>query len=252
MALGRWLLIGSAVVMAAGLGGCRNAEDRAELQQLDDGLASNDPAVRGALEDQIMVDPGLTGQSNRNSATAGNRPVEGGVPAARGGGTAAEARRDASVAVNNRLMQLPAPGRLERDCTDCEAQQARRPATLGQLAQSQGQGRCQGRLTYGLDWARRLPEAFPVYPRAALVEAAGVAGASCNVRVVNFQSRAGLNHVLAWYYTRARNDGYTAEHVVDGNEHYVGGERGEDAYVVIARTVSGDLVDVDLVATGGR
>jgi hypothetical protein len=72
------------------------------------------------------------------------------------------------------------------------------------------------------------------------------------VRVVNFQSRASLENVLAWYYTRARNGGYSAEHAIDGNDHYVGGTLGDQAYVVIARSLPGGITDVDLVATGGN
>ncbi len=256
MAMRQWILTGSAMLMAASLGACNRADDRAELQKLDDGMASNDPAVRGALEDQIMVDPALTGQSNRNAATTGDRPIDGGVPASRGGGAPAEAVAEARTAVGGRMMALPRAVRLERGCTNCAANQAgnsgARPATIGELARQQTGGRCNGRLTYGLDWARRLPATFPVYPRAALTEAAGVTGNACNVRVVNFQSRASLENVLAWYFTRARNGGYSAEHAVDGTDHFVGGTLGDDAYVVIARTLPGGITDVDLVVTGGR
>lgn len=253
MAIRRWILMSSAMLMAGSLAACNRAEDRAELQNLDDGLASNDPAVKGALEDQIMVDPALTGQSNRSAATGGDRPVDGGVPAARGGGVPAEALADARASVGGQMMALPRPTAMDRTCTDCATTpRGQRPATIGELAQQQSSGRCQGRLTYGLDWARRLPPTFPVYPRAALTEAAGVAGGACNIRVVNFQSRAGLEPVLAWYYTRARRAGYTAEHVTDGGEHYVGGTRGEEAFVVIARARAGGITDVDLVASGGN
>ncbi len=87
---------------------------------------------------------------------------------------------------------------------------------------------------------------------AALVEAAGVANGRCNVRVVNFQSRAGMQAVLDFYYTQARRNGYDAEHLLRGTEHYLGGTAGDNAFVVMARPMAGGLVDVDLVATGGR
>jgi hypothetical protein len=252
MAMRRWMLMGSALLMAGTMSACNRGE-QAELQNTSeqDGLASNDPAVRGAVEDQIMVDPALTGQANRNSASAGDRPVDGGVPATRGGGAPREAMAEARTAVGGRLMPLPRPVQLERDCTDCAARGGR-PTTIGELAQQQSGGRCEGRLSYSLDWARRLPTAFPVYPRAALSEAAGVAGSSCNVRVVSFTSRAGLNDVLAWYYTRGVRAGYSAEHAVQGSDHYVGGTRGNNAFVVIARNGGGGITEVDLVATGGE
>src|SRR3546814_14403456 len=75
---GKWLVAGL-LVATAGLGGCRDNPDKAALA-LDDGLAA-DPAIKGALEDKIMVDPKLAGQENRNADGPGNRPVDGDVPA---------------------------------------------------------------------------------------------------------------------------------------------------------------------------
>lgn len=251
MAMRQILLMGSALMLGSTLGACRNADDRAELADLDDGLAANDPAVKGALGDQIMVDPALTGSANRNAATAGNRPIEGGVPASRGGGTAAQAQADARTAVGGRLMALPAPGRFEDQCSGATCTQPR-GVTLGERARAESGGGCNAQLAYGMAWAERMPATFPVYPRAALREAAGVQTGTCNVRVVNFQSRADMNTVLAWYYTRARRAGYSAEHVLRGEEHYLGGTLGGDAFVVIARQLAGGVIDVDIVASGGR
>src|SRR3546814_5470734 len=90
---GKWLVAGL-LIAAAPLGGCRdNPDAEADLAPLDDGLTNADPAIKGALEDKIMVDPALTGQSNRNALGPGNRPIDGGVPGVRSGkaATAAEA-----------------------------------------------------------------------------------------------------------------------------------------------------------------
>ena len=77
---GKWLIAGL-LMAAAPLAGCRdNPQAKADLKPLDDGLTNEDPALKGALEDKIMVDPKLAGQANRNAATPGNRPVDGGVP----------------------------------------------------------------------------------------------------------------------------------------------------------------------------
>ena len=246
------LIAGSAALAALSLGACRGQE-QAKLAEQDDGLVANDPAVKGALGDSIMVDPALTGQSNANAATTGARPVDGPVPVARGGGTAREAIADATRAVGGRMLTAPAPGRYEDVCrTDCEAAAAPRPATLGGLARQQAGEGCAADIQYGAGWAQRLPATFPVYPRAALVEAAGIDNGRCNVRVVNFQSRAGMQAVLDFYYTQARRNAFTAEHLLKGTEHYLGGTKGDDAFVVMARPMQGGLVDVDLVTTGGR
>jgi hypothetical protein len=75
----RLLLAGAAVLISLSLGACRDNAERAQLATQDDGLTSNDPAVRGAIEDQIMVDPALAGRSNAAAATVGAQPVTGGV-----------------------------------------------------------------------------------------------------------------------------------------------------------------------------
>ena len=135
--------------------------------------------------------------------------------------------------------------------SDCRQPQPR-PATLGGLARQQAGGPCASDIQYGNEWAQRLPAAFPLYPRAALVEAAGVNNGRCNLRVVNFQSRAGMQAVLDFYYTMARRNGFTAEHLLRGNEHYLGGTKGNEAFVIMARNMPGGVVDVDLVSNGGR
>ncbi len=248
----RLMLASAAIVLSLSVGACRGSET-AKLAEQDDGLAADDPAVKGALGDSIMVDPELTGQSNANAATAGARPVEGGVPSARGGGTAAEAQADARTRVSGQMLRAPAPADFAANCgSNCDQAAVARPATLGGVARQQAGAGCSADIRYGADWARRLPAAFPIYPRAALVEAAGVANGTCNVRIVNFQSRAGMQAVLDFYHTQARRNGYSSEHVLRGTEHYLGGTRGEQAFVIMARPMAGGMVDVDLVVTGGR
>lgn len=240
----------TALLAATGLAACR--PESAKLSPQDDGIAANDPVVKGALGDSIMVNPDLANQSNNGAATAGVRPVDAGVPSARGGGSVADAATDVAAIAGGALMRTPEPGAFDASCdSNCAARQPR-AATLGGLARQQAGGACAADIRYGAEWAQRLPAAFPVYPRAALVEAAGVANGRCNVRVVNFQTRAGMQAVLDFYYTQARRAGYDAEHLLRGNEHYLGGTSGNNAFVVMARVMDGGIVDVDLVASGGN
>lgn len=248
----RLTLTGTALIISLALGACRSAET-AKLAEQDDGLQSSDSVVKGAIENEIMVDPNVTGQSNANAATAGATPVDGAVPAVRGGGSADVAIAEARTRVNGQMLRAPAPGRFEDSCgTECDTASAARPATLGGLARQQAGAGCAADIRYGAQWAQRLPAAFAIYPRAALVEAAGVANGTCNVRVVNFQSRAGMQPILDYYYTMARRNGYSAEHLLRGNEHYLGGTKGDEAFVVMAREMRGGIIDVDLIASGGR
>ncbi|QJQ33643.1 hypothetical protein GV829_07585 [Sphingomonas lacunae] len=238
-------------MLSLSLGACRDNAERAQLAVQDDGLTSNDPAVRGAIEDQIMVDPALAGRSNAAAATVGAQPVTGGVPAARAGGSPQDAVNDVRTQVGT-LLSTPAPGRWEDTCdTNC-SRAAARPATLGGLAREQAGNGCAADIRYGAEWANRMPATFPVYPRANLVEAAGVANGTCNVRVVNFRTRVPMQAVLDYYYTRATRDGYSAEHLLRGSEHYLGGTKGDFAYVIMLRNEAGGIVDVDIVASGGN
>jgi hypothetical protein len=243
---GKWLVAGL-LMAAAPLAGCRdNPDAKAELSPLDDGLTNADPAIKGSLEDKIMVDPKLTGQANQNAVTPGNKPVDGGVPAVAGAKAATVAEAAAALKAG-KLLAAPKALPMEA-CDGCDT---KRPVTIGAMARDQAKGSCDAKLTYNNQWADRLPAAFKAYPRATLREAAGIAGGKCNIRVVNFQTAASLQAVLDYYHTMAVNAGYTSDHRVNGSEHMLGGTKGELAYVVMART-DGGMTDVDLVASGGR
>ncbi len=246
MKSGAKYMVAAALVAVAALGGCRGAPaDKAELANLDDGLAAEDPVIKGALEDQILVDPKLVGQANQNAATPGNRPNDGASPAVGGTKLAADAEAAGRAAAGT-LVAAPAPMAFEEGCADCAAE---RPATLGAMARDQG--KCDAKLTYAADWANRLPAAFRVYPKALVREAAGVDGGKCNIRVVNFQTAASKQAVLDYYHTMATRAGYSSEHRLRGDEHYLGGTKGNQAFVIMLRR-DGSMTDVDLVASGGR
>ncbi len=248
----RIALTSIALALSLSLGACRDPEN-AKLAEQDDGLSSSDTVVKGAMDSEIMVDPNMVGQSNANAAIAGAAPLVGGVPTVRGGGSANDAIAEARTRVGGPMLRAPAPGRFEDSCdSNCDQVAAARPATLGGLARQQAGAGCAADIRYGAEWAQRLPAAFAIYPRSALIEAAGVANGTCNVRVVNFQSRAGMTAIMDYYYTMALRSGYTAEHLLRGNEHYLGGTQGDNAFVIMARDIGGGVIDVDLVASGGR
>lgn len=245
---GKWLVTGL-LMAAAPLAGCRdNPDAKSDLAPLDDGLTTGDPTVKSALEDKIMVDPKLTGQANQNAVGPGNKPVDGGVPGV-AAGKAATAAEAAAAQAAGKLLAAPKALPFEEGCNgDCAA---KRPVTIGALAREQSKGSCDAKLTYGNAWADRLPAAFKIYPRATLREAAGVAGGKCNVRVVNFQTAASIQGVLDYYHTMAIRAGYTSDHRLRGNEHMLGGTKGDLAYVLFVRR-DGGMTDVDLVASGGK
>lgn len=215
--------------------------------KFEDKLADKDPAMKAALADQIMVDPKLTEQSNATAATPGNRPLNGAAPvykAAQGGNPDLVA-----IPASGELLRAPAPSEMKaEDCKTC----GRDPVTPGARMSEVAPGKCNAQLRYGLEWAQRMPLGFHVYPKARLKEAAGVIG-ECNVRIVNFETGAPLDAVVDYYYTQAIRNGYDAEHLTKGTEHYLGGTRARDdaAYVVILNPTNRNTVDVDIVASGG-
>ena len=221
-------MLGSTLMLSA----CgREPQDKAKVAAVDDELTSKDPAVAGSIDGTIVVDPKLTGQANR-AVNPGDK---------------ASAEAAGKAALGGRLVAAPAAKAME-PCDECEA---KKPVTLGALANEHSKGSCDAKLTYNNDWAKRLPAAFNVYPRALVREAAGVAGGKCNIRVVNFQTAASTQAVINYYHTLATRAGYTSDHRVQGAEHMLGGTKGELAYVVMLRS-DGGVTDVDLVASGGR
>ena len=62
---------------------------------------------------------------------------------------------------------------------------------------------CAGMVEYTAAWAAKLPDAFPVYPRGAVQEAAGTDAGGCALRVVNFQTPVPVSEVMDFYFTRA-------------------------------------------------
>ena len=226
----------------AGCGGADMANNT--LSDAELGNAA-DPALTGALQDQIMVDPQLGGQANGDAIRPPSQPYSGGVP-------------DDAVAANGSkvdtagLLKTPAPV-SGKQCPQCAA--ARESVTLAGIAARQTNARtkaCAGSLKYSASWAQRLPADLPLYPQARVTEAAGAQG-NCALRVVSFSAAQPMQILLDWYYTKAVRAGYSAEHQVDGAQHILGGARARDdgAYVLFMTPRKDGGTDVDLVANNG-
>ena len=246
----RWAMIALAPLAMAACGS--KPAPQADLDSLDAQLTNAaapangaDPALTGALRDQIMVDPQLAQQANRDAVRPPTQPASGQVPpddiATRTGAAETETLRSAPAAVR--------PGH----CPQCVA--AQQALTLGALAESQGgaTGKCAKRVVYSAGWANRLPRGVPLYPDARVIEAAGADGQGCSLRVVSFNSAAPLQRLLDWYFTHTSAAGYSAAHQSDGQEHVLGGTRpnGGGAFMVTARPRAGGGTSVDLMADGG-
>ena len=83
--------IGFVGALALGLAACGSAET-SELDAIDakvGGKAEADPALTAALEDQIMVDPSLSGQANDDAIKPAKEPMQTPIPAGEGAPAAA-------------------------------------------------------------------------------------------------------------------------------------------------------------------
>lgn len=227
-----------AIAAAALLAGCHS--NRKQVDALDNSLTANDqdPALAGALNDQIMVDPALTQQANGAAVRPPAKPYSAGAPATAGADQA-----------SGPLRHAPAAG---KDCPQCASRKG--ALTLGELASRQkGEGNCSADVKYSADWVNRLGD-LPVYPGAQVSEAAGSNKPGCALRVVSFTTTAAADRVIDWYYTQAVKAGYDGEQQTDGRERVLGGTRAKDggAYVVFVDPADGGGSAVDLVVNNGK
>lgn len=220
--------------LALALAACGGDSKRGDQQ--------TDPALTGALGDQIMVDPDLANQNKGGAALAVNGPASAEMPVeARSPEAIAAAKADAVRLAGGTLQPLPAAASAEA--------QPDGPISIADLATSSGNA-CASKAEYSAAWAAKLPETFPVYPRGHTREAAGTDAEGCRLRVVNFVTPVELNEVLAFYFTRARAAGFDGEYRTEESTHVLGGSKASAAYIVYARRLDNGLTEVDLVTNG--
>ncbi len=246
--MGRRANIVAVMLMPLALAACGSGDTRENVDALDDEIAGNsaDPALMGALQDQIMVDPQLAQQANKDAIRPPSQPYSGALPAE----TAATVKTN--MPADGELLKAPAP--VEGKCEACDAQQ--QSLTLGALAARQKNPRaaaCGAKVEYSAQWAARMPADMPLHPQARVVEAAGTQGGTCALRAVSFSTPQPLQTMIDWYYTRAIRGGYTSEHQLRDGQHVLGGTRARDdsAYVVFLSARADGGTDLDLVASGG-
>ncbi len=229
----------AAVLALALLGACGSRADNGATTEAD-------PASDAALNDQIMVDPDLANQNEGSGALTG--AGERSIPVAdRSPQAIAAAKREAAALVGGEGALRPVPAARE---VAGEIPESATLSAASRAALSPGGANCGDGVQYSAGWAARLPEALPVYPRAATQEAAGNDTGGCSLRVINFITPVSLPDVLAFYHARAKGAGYSAEHLRKDGDNILSGTKGGAAYVVYGRTVAGGLTEVDLVTSG--
>lgn len=225
------------------LGGC--GEEAPKKKQAVD----TDPALAGALADQIMVDPDLASANPASAGIAigggdGALPPENNSPE-----VVAAARSKALELVGGagKMKTAPTPRIIAEGAgTGPVIASAARAASLGPNGVN-----CGKVAGYTMAWAAKMPVAFPVYPRGNVQESAGTDSGGCALRVVTFTTPVALEEVMNFYYTRALAAGYKADRIRQGGEDMLGGAKGGMSYLVSAQKLSSGRTQVDLVTSGG-
>jgi hypothetical protein len=233
----------TAHLMVAGLAGTLLLAGCGSKDKAPEGTET-DPAMTGALGDQIMVDPEMAGQDG--AALAANSGKITLPPEDRSPEAIADAKTQAAAVAGGKLLAAPQPAQGGAGALAEGAATAAQVAAASKAAHTD----CTTKVQYSNTWAARLPTAFPVYPRGAVQEAAGVDSDACALRVVNYATPVSPDDVISFYYTRASRSGYGAEYKMDGGDHVLGGRKGAEAYVVYARKLDNGITEVDLVTSG--
>jgi len=216
----RWLLALPLLLLA----GCGADEPAA--------VPDDDPLLAAALAEPILVDPDLVGQNRANSAVA-LPSHDDSLPSVDAGPEVIAAARDEA------LELVGGPGRMLH-APDADQGMPLPKASADCTAQAQ----------VTAHWAARMPEAFPVYPRGAVLKASGTDASNCRLRVVNFVTPVPLNEVIDFYFTRARRAGYSSERSLRDADEVLAGTKASASYVVSARRLASGNTEVDLVTVG--
>jgi hypothetical protein len=210
--------------------------------------SNDDAAMSGALGKPLTTDPDLAAENGDNTAAS--------VPTADGSVPSADTSPEAVTAARAAALKLVGgPGAMKKAPEASEVngplpQDSALTAAARAAASPGGQGDCAAKARYTAEWAAKLPATFPVYPKAAVQEAAGTDDGACNLRVVNFTTPVPLPEVLDFYYTRAAGAGFSAQHVRDGGDDVLGGTKRQASYVIYARKLPNGATSVDLVTSG--
>lgn len=217
-----------------------------------DGLAvpEGDPALIGALADQIMTDPDLISQNRANNAATFG-PQDGSIPTLDISGraiSAAQEEAEEMIGGASAMLKVPQAEAVSEPLPIGVALSSLARASGVQAgASGEGNAICVQSVQYSAAWAAKMPPGLPVYPRAAVQEAAGSDVMGCQLRVVNFLTPVPLGDVVDFYYTSALQAGYSAEHTRQDGDDILIGMKGGAMFVLYARRLDDGSTQADLV-----
>jgi hypothetical protein len=216
------------LALLGALSACGGQSDKKDLDTMDarlGGKAGADPVLSQALEDQIMVDPSLSQQSNEHSVRPPNAPLQAPIPP----------DPIADAANNNPGETLGA-----------------RAAEQAGAAKARFDG-CELDVSYSVQFANRLPADLPLYPKAQVQEAAGSDAAGCQLRAVTFTAAAAPRALADYYLILGKRAGYDAKAGAVADGTMVSGVRaGDGAAFYVTLQPAGAGTTADIVSNRGR
>ena len=217
--------------------------DEARAPTDDAALIAADPVIARALHDPLMSDPDLAMRNGANAilgfADSGALPVLAATPEA-----ARAAREQARLALlaDGPLPELPAPLPPPRGKPlGPMASGADLVAALG------AQASCAARLTENFALAADLPPVAAILPQGMVVQAGGADTGPCRLRIIRYQTPAGIEDVLHYHFALAERAGLATARYNQPEDLIAGDNTSGETLVVHARPGPHGLTAVDLL-----
>lgn len=202
-----------------------------------------DPAMLAALAEPLMTDPDLSQSNARNLVAEPAGPSDRSLPALDFASNEAGLAREEAAALTGARLRLP--GLLAKPSSRLAAAQV--PSLAGRARLMVDAGACADRMGHEFAWGALMGDALPVYPRAHLVEGAGLRDGACDVRAVTFLTPVAPQPLMAFYHAEARAAGYADAASISGDAALLEGAKGGKRFAVLLRNAGHGVTSVDLI-----
>ncbi|WP_295638990.1 hypothetical protein [Novosphingobium sp.] len=213
-------------------------------QGVDPGApVDHDPAMAAALAEPLMTDPDLSQANARNLVAEPGGPADRSLPSLGFAENEAALARDEAQALTGGRVRLP--GLLPRPSPRLAAATA--TTLAGRVRVLVDAGACTDRLTRGFAWGAAVGTVMPIYPRAHLIEGAGVKDGTCSIVAATFLTPVAPQPLMAFYHAQAREAGYADAASQAGDAALLEGAKGSARFAVLLRNAGNGLTSVDLI-----
>jgi hypothetical protein len=213
-------------------------------QGVDPGApVDRDPAMAAALAEPLMTDPDLSQSNARNLVAEPGGPADGSLPSLGFAVNEAALARDEAQALTGGRVRLP--GLLPKPSP--RLAMAAAPALAARARVLVDAGACADRMTRGFAWGAAMGTAMPVYPRAHLIDGAGIRDGACGIVAATFLTPVAPQALMAFYHARAREAGYADAASQAGDAALLEGAKGNQRFAVMLRNAGNGVTSVDLM-----